>query len=159
MRLINKSTNLYYFQMIKDCMKKVITVNLHQTVKVHNSVIILYVPPCIFYLGSVISSWFSGEDLAPFLSLKSSVFIPFAKHCSRNVGLLTWAIWGFHIDTNPNQTKLEDGNWVPLRTALYIKQLANINVIRLFLLLVLKTVYQSLRWTISTNIPSNILPP
>lgn len=52
------------------------------------------------------------------LSLKSSVFIPFAKHCSRNVGLLTSTIWGFRINTNPNQTKLEVGNWVPLRTAL-----------------------------------------
>ena len=66
--------------MIKDCMKKVITVNLHQTVKVQCVVHMLY---CILHVGSVIG-------LAPFLPLKSTAFIHPKKNCSRNVGLLRW---------------------------------------------------------------------
>ena len=62
--------SLCFFQMIKDCMKKVITVNLHQTVKVQ----------CLWYI----------MVLAPFVPLKSTAFNHPIKSCSRNVGLLTW---------------------------------------------------------------------
>ena len=43
-------TNFFTSQMIKACMKKVITVNLHQTIQV---LVVLYVCPCMrVYIGA-----------------------------------------------------------------------------------------------------------
>ena len=50
-------TNFFTSQMIKDCMKKVITVNLHQTVKVGGDVDdVMLIQRCTISMGVITSS-------------------------------------------------------------------------------------------------------